>query len=58
MHDYKKHETSLICPNCGNEFANLLEKNIALEYTCKQCNHHVYTYIYKHEIFYTKEKMM
>jgi len=58
MHDYRKHETSLICPHCGDEFANLLEKNIALEYTCEQCGHHVYTYIHEHEIFYTKEKMM
>lgn len=56
MHDYKKHETSLVCPKCGSEFANILEEKIQVEYTCVQCHTHIYTYIHKHEIFYTKEK--
>ena len=28
MHDYRKHETSLVCPNCGSEFANILEEKM------------------------------
>jgi len=58
MHDYHKHETSLVCPICGNEFVDILEKDVASEYTCKKCHHHVYIYIDKHEIFYTKEKIL
>jgi len=57
MHDYKKHETSLVCPKCGSEFANILEEKIQVE-SCVQCHTHIYTYIHKHEIFYTKEEMM
>jgi len=55
MHDYRKHEVTLVCPKCGLEFETIMLSEVKETYACV-CGKTVKTIINHHEIFYINEK--